>query len=84
MARSGTVRSEGADHQRVAICRRLSYAPAGDGSAGTGVIFDNDRAAKRLCHVLADQPRDDVGCASGCERHDQGDVALRIVGSDRR
>src|SRR6202521_5939351 len=48
LARCGIMRSEGADDQRVAICRGLSYAPAGDGSASTGVVFDNNRLGKRL------------------------------------
>src|SRR5439155_20925368 len=84
LARRGTMRSEGADDQRVAICRGLGYTPASDGSAGSGIVFDDNCLTERLCHVLADQPRDDIACASSRERNDQGDVAVRIVGCCRR
>ena len=73
------MRPKGADHQRVAICRSLGYAPARKCASSTGVVLDNDRLTKRLGHMLADEPRHDVGRAARREGNHKGDVAVRIV-----
>ena len=53
-----------------------------DGACRAGEIFDNDRLSERLAHWIGDHPGQDVGCAAGGKRHDDGDWPGRIIGGE--
>src|SRR5262245_35043058 len=73
------------DHQRrvgtggdgVAIRLRLDQRLQPDRPVGAAAVLDIDLLAERLRQVLCRQPCDEVGAATGRERHDHLDRALR-------
>ena len=70
--------------QRVAVGFGLRDRAGSDGAAGAGAVVDDDGLTELLADVLADQPRQNVGDASGAGRHDHLDGARRIVLRVRR
>ena len=50
-----------------------------DGACRTREIFNNNRLSERLAHRIGDHPCQDVGCAAGRKRHDDGDRSGRII-----
>ena len=55
----------------------------GGGAAGPDHVFDDDRLPERARHVVGGDAGNDVGRAAGGKRHDQGDLAPRILGLRR-
>ena len=62
-----------ADHQGVAVGRRLGDGARPDGTAGPGAVLDHELLAERLAHMLGDEPRQNIVAAAGGERHHHGD-----------
>ena len=78
-----------ADGDGVAVGLGTRRAGQRGRAAGARDILDHDRLPERLCHLLGNRARDDVGGAAGRERHDHGDGAFREVlgvgsGSERK
>ena len=74
------MRTDVADHQRVAIRRRLGDNVRADVSACSGPIVDDDRLAPRFGELSADLAPERVGDAADRERHHDAD---RLVGIGR-
>ena len=76
-----------ADHQRVAVGRRLGGRACADGAGRPAAVFDDELLTKRAPHVLAQQPRQNVVAAARRERHHDGDgtrgVGLRARRASR-
>jgi hypothetical protein len=66
-----------AQHERVAVGRRIGDLLAADGAAGSAAIFHHHRLAKPLGQSLGKQATGDVGISAGSKRHDKAD---RLVG----
>ena len=71
-----------ADHQGVAVGRRLGDRACADGAGRPAAVFDDELLAERAPHVLAQQPRKNVIAAARRERHHDGNgtrgVRLRL------
>jgi hypothetical protein len=63
---------------RVAVRLGVRDLTSRDGAAGTFDVLDDDRSTQLLAHRLRDQPGHRVRRAAGRERHDDGDVTVRI------
>ena len=70
-----------ADHDGVAVGRRLGDLLGGDQSAGAGPVLDHEALAGRLGELLRDHARRDVGAAAGREADHDLD---RMIGIFRR
>jgi hypothetical protein len=71
-------RADGAHEQRVAVARRLRGQRCADVAARARTVVDHDGLAERLAQLQADDAGQDVGGATGRERHDHGDRLGRI------
>ncbi|MCY1302602.1 hypothetical protein D9M70_522670 [compost metagenome] len=67
----------GAQHQGVAIRRRLDHVAHGDLAAAAGLVLDDNGLPQLLAQAGLDRPRQDVRRAAGRQRHDQGDGTIR-------
>ncbi len=75
----GGMRAHMPHDDRVAIGRGALGARGARRPAGAHHVFNDERLAERLGHVIADDARDHVGGSAGGERHDQRDRAVRVV-----
>ena len=67
-----------ADHQRVAIGRRLGDSTGTQRAAGAGPVLDHELLTERRAHALGEQPRQHVVAAARRKRHDNDHGTGRI------
>jgi hypothetical protein len=63
----------------VPVGRRFRDLVRADDGARAGAVLDDEGALQRLRQVLADDPSVDVRRPAGSERHDDLDVAARVI-----
>ena len=66
-----------AEHELVAVRRRLGDARAAVHAAGAAGILDHDLRAEHLRETVREDAADHVGAGAGAERHDHGDGPRR-------
>ena len=76
--------ADGGHAHGVAIGRGLGHGFGAYQPARAAAVVDHHRLAQRAAHALGQHPRDDIGGAAGCKRHDQLDgLAWIVVGGLR-
>jgi hypothetical protein len=68
----------GRHEQRVPVRRRLGDGVGADVACGPGLVLDHDGLAERTRKTVGQEPRKNVGRASGRERDDDAHRPLRI------
>ncbi|MNV60042.1 hypothetical protein D3C71_1524940 [compost metagenome] len=74
------VRADGAHEQRVAVSGCLGGQQAADVAASAGTVVDHHGLAQLGSQALRHDARQDVGRATGRERHDDGDQLAGVRG----
>ena len=67
----------GDDQQRVAVRRGLGGLRGADDAGGARAVLDEERLLEPLAELLREIAADQIGGASGAERHDHPHRALR-------
>src|SRR3954469_2841114 len=80
------MRRGGAEQEDIAVGRRFRDDVGADDAVGTGAIVDDEGLPEAVAELLADQPRDDVCAATGCEWNDDSHgflgIGLRMGGAE--